>query len=297
MRLIIAFVILLTFNSISYSQELNCNVEVVHPGVATNDVRIFESLKQSIFEFMNNTKWTSDNFTNEEKIGCSIFISVSEMPTSDRFVASIQVQSWRPAYKTNYNSTLLNFNDENFSFNYVEFQQLQFALNQTTTNLTSALAFYAYMILGLDYDSFSLNGGQEYFEAAQTIVNTMQSTNDVGWKAFDGNRNRYWMVENALNPALVSLRSFWYDYHIKGIDVLESDAVKARESINTSIQALLPMHENKPNAFLTQLLLNGKTSEITNIYKEAFPNEKNQVINTLSIVDAPNIQTYSEMNK
>lgn len=296
MKLIALLMLLFSFNSV-FTQELNCNVEVVHPGVSTNDERVFESLKQTIFEFMNNTKWTSDNYKVEERIGCSIFISVSEMPSSDRFVASIQVQSWRPGYKTNYNSTLLNFNDDDFTFQYVEFQQLQFALNQTTNNLTSALAYYAYVILGLDYDSYALNGGQNHFETAQTIVNTMQSTGDKGWKAFDGTRNRYWLVENALNPALANLRSFWYEYHLKGIDVLESDETKARMAITAAILTLKSLHENRPNAFLTQLLLNGKSNEIVNIYKEAFPNEKTQVVTTLSLVDAPNIQTYSEINK
>lgn len=296
MKLIVSFCLIILALNLR-SQELNCSVEVVHPGVATNETRVFESLKQSIFEFMNNTKWTSDNFKIEERIGCSIFISVSEMPSANMFVASIQVQAWRPAYKTNYNTTLLNFNDENFTFQYVEFQQMQFALNQTTDNLTSTLAFYAYAILGLDYDSFSLNGGQKYFETAQTIVNTMQSTADKGWKAFDGTRNRYWLVENALNPALLPLRKFWYEYHINGIDVLESDQERARQAITSAIEPLQAMHENKPNSFLTQILLNGKTSEIVNIYKKAFPKEKTKVITILSLIDAPNIQTYSGINK
>lgn len=278
------------------SQELNCNVEVVHPNIQVNDTRIFETLKKSIFDFMNNTRWTGDNFTNDERIGCSVYINISER-TSNEFVASIQVQSWRPVYNTSYTSTLLNFNDTKFRFTYLEFQQLEFSLNQFQSNLTSVLAYYAYVILGLDYDSFSLNGGQKYFEAAQTIVNNAQSTDFQGWKAFDGNRNRYWLIENMLNPAFSDLRKWIYQYHRLGMDVLEDDKNQGRTKITSAIKLLEGVHDNKPNSFLMQLLLSAKKDEIINLYADAFPDVKSEVVTVLSKVDAPNLQDYQEINK
>ncbi len=291
------FLISLLVSSSLISQELNCRVEVVHPNIQDNDTRIYETLRRSIFEFMNNTKWTGDNFTNEERIGCSMYINVTSRPSSNEFMASIQVQSWRDAYNTNYKTTLLNFNDNTFNFPYLEFQQLEFSLNQNESNLTAILAYYAYVILALDYDSYSEMGGQKYWEAAQTIVNNAQSGNDAGWKAFDGNRNRYWLVENALNPQLTGLRKFYYTYHIKGLDALEKDKEMGRAAITEGIESLDEVHNNKPNSFLMQLLMSAKADEIVNLFKDAFPDTKSRMIEILSRVDAPNIQKYQDINK
>ena len=291
------FLIGLLLSTISNTQELNCRVEVVHPNIQDNDTRIYETLRRAIYEFMNNTKWTGDNYTNEERIGCSMYINVTARPSSDAFEASIQVQSWRHAYNTNFKTTLLNFNDNKFNFRYLEFQQLEFSLNQNTSNLTAVLAYYAYVILGLDYDSYSEMGGQKYFQAAQTIVNNAQSGNEAGWKAFDSNRNRYWLVENVLNPAFADLRKFYYLYHMKGLDVLEKDKEQGRTAITAAIELLEEVHNRKPNSFLMQLLLSPKVDEIVNLYKDAFPDTKSKIIETLAKVDAPNIGRYQEINK
>ncbi|HQO87144.1 MAG TPA: DUF4835 family protein, partial [Bacteroidia bacterium] len=200
MKKIFGFIILMMSLNIVQAQELNCQVNVMAPQIQNVDKKVFETLQQSIFEFMNNTKWTSDKYLNQERIECSVTITINERVSNDEYKGSIQVTSRRPVFQTSYNSPTLNFNDDNFQFKYIEYQPLEFSENGSNPNLTAVLAFYANIILGVDYDSFSLYGGAPYFARAQTIVNNMQNAREAGWRAFEGTKNRYWLSENMTNP-------------------------------------------------------------------------------------------------
>ena len=289
------FLILLLFCQVSSGQELNCTVQVSGDQIQDIDKRVFETLETSIFEFLNNTKWTNDIYGSEERIECSILINVTKRISTDEFEATIQVQSHRPVYKTSYNSTLLNYNDVDFQFRYLEYQSLEFSLNTFTSNLTSVLAFYAYMIIGLDYDSFSLEGGTPYFQKAQIIVSNAQNAREEGWKAYEGDKNRYWFVENLLTQTFKPLRESGYKYHRKGLDAMTEDIEAARTEIAATIESLKTIHKIKPSSHNMQVFFNAKSDEIVNIFSQAFPDKKQAVVQSLNEIDPGNSIKYQKI--
>jgi hypothetical protein len=276
------------------AQELNCTVKVESAQIQSSDKKIFETLETSIFEFMNNRRWTNDQYLNQERIECNILINITERISNDEFKATLQVQSRRPVYKSSYNSTVFNFLDNDFSFRYLEFQQLEFIDNAFTTNLTSVLAFYANIIIGLDYDTFSPDGGSPYFLRAQNIVNNAQNAPEKGWKAFEGTRNRYWLTENLMSPIFRPQRECMYKYHRGGLDIMSDNKENGRAAVTEAIELLRKVHSERPGAFLMQLFFNAKTDEIISIYSQAFPDEKNRIINTLTVIDPSNGSKYQQ---
>lgn len=284
-----------TFNGLA--QELNCTVSVISPQVQNTEKRIFETLQKDIREFMNSRSWTSDVFALEERIECSILITVSERISADRYKATIQVQSSRPAFMTSYNSVMMNVNDQDFVFQYAENQALIFQENQHSSNLTSVLAFYAYMIIGYDYDSFSLKGGEPYFQKALQIVNNAQNEPEKGWKAFEGSRNRYWLIENMLNARLDQFRTVVYKYHREGLDLMQSDIQTGRKTITELIPILKQLRLDQPNSYLLTSFFTAKTDELINIFKEAFPDVKSRVANDLMQMDPANANKYQAIVK
>ncbi len=194
---------------------MNCQVQVLSQQISGTDKRVFDAMQTAIFEFLNNKKWTTETFKTEERIDCSILINITEKVSNDEFKATLQVQSRRPIFKTSYNSPLLNYNDNDIQFKYVENQALEFSENTYTSELTSILAFYANLIIGLDYDTFSINGGTPYLQKALSVVNSAQNASGKGWKAFDGDKNRYWIINNMLDAPFVPLRECMYNYHAK----------------------------------------------------------------------------------
>lgn len=290
--------VLTVFCGIStYAQELNCTVSVISPQVQNTEKRIFETLQKDIREFMNSRQWTTDNFTLEERIECSILITVSERISSDRYKATLQVQSSRPAYSTSYNSVMLNVNDQDFVFQYLENQPIQFQDNQHTDNLSSVLAFYAYMIIGTDYDSFSPKGGEQFFQLAQQVVNNAQNEAERGWKAFESSRNRYWLVENMLNARYDEFRGVIYSYHREGLDVMQSDVQTGRKAIEECIPKLKRIRLDQPNSYLMTVFFTAKVDELINIFKEAFPDVKTRVANELMQMDPANANKYQAIVK
>lgn len=279
----------------SFSQELNCKVQVLSQQVAGTDKRVFETLQTAIFEFMNNKKWTTDAFKNNERIDCSILINITERVSTDEFKATIQLQALRPVFKSSYNSMLLNTNDKDFQFKYLESQPLEFTENSHQSNLTSVLAFYAYFIIGLDYDSFSLDGGTPYLQKALTIVNTAQNSSDIGWKAFDSNKNRYWLINNMLDASFVPIRDCMYKYHRLGLDVMADDKEGGREVISASLEELRKVHQIKPLSFSLQVFFNAKSDEIINIYSGAFTDEKAKIVSLLNEIDPTNSNKYQKI--
>lgn len=284
-----------TFNGLA--QELNCTVSVISPQVQNTEKRIFETLQKDIREFMNSRSWTSDVFALEERVECSILITVSERISADRYKATIQVQSSRPAFMTSYNSVMMNVNDQDFVFQYAENQALIFQENQHSSNLTSVLAFYAYMIIGYDYDSFSLKGGEPYFQKALQIVNNAQNEPEKGWKAFEGSRNRYWLIENMLNARLDQFRTVVYKYHREGLDLMQSDIQTGRKTITELIPILKQLRLDQPNSYLLTSFFTAKTDELINIFKEAFPDVKSRVANDLMQMDPANANKYQAIVK
>ena len=218
MRKIIILLIVFLASIRSYSQELDCQVSVTAPQISGSDKRIFETLQTAIYEFMNNRKWSSYNFRMEERIECTMLITVTDRMAPDDFKGTINLVLRRPIYNSAYNSILLNWIDKDFQFHYVEYQPLNYAENTFTANLTSVLAYYANIFLGLYFDSFSDNGGNPFFDKAQSIVNTAQNAQETGWKGFESQKNRFWLVENYLNPAYSNLRDFSYRFHRLGLD-------------------------------------------------------------------------------
>jgi hypothetical protein len=293
MKKIFSFLMLCTLATYSTSgQELNCNVTVLSPQIQSSDKKVFTTLQTAIYEFMNNTRWTNDQFGNQERIECSIQLNVTERVSSDDFKATIQIQSRRPVYKTSYYSPIISLNDENLQFRYIEFQTLEFNESATNPNLVAVLAYYAYIIIGMDYDSYSPLGGTTYLQKAQSIVSNMQNSPEKGWRAFEGSRNRYWLAENLNNPVFRPVRSLLYDYHRKGMDILSDKKDDAINTIAESIEGLRPVFNDKPGNYLMQSLFFAKSDEIVNVFGGAFPETKTRMINTLSEFDPANGTKY-----
>ena len=298
MRLILISLIFLGSLSLR-AQELNCQVSIITDAkleVSSVEQDIFKMLENTIYEFMNNTKWTKDQFTVEERINCQIQLQINEIPSSGVYSGSLQVQSSRPAFNSSYNTKILNFQDDDITFSYSRNAVLIYAPNQFRDNITSVLAFYAYMILGMDYDSFSSMGGTKYFNEAQQIVSYAQSSGYPGWKSNEKNRsNRYWLVDNILHELFIPLRECNYEYHRKGIDMLYDDMNGGRDAIYTALSKLLKVVSTRPNSINVLNFVQAKSTEIKNLYAEAEVKQKNEVVNLLKRVDPANSSKYQQI--
>jgi len=288
------FVLFLNIYQLS-AQELNCNVQVLAPQVSNADPKIFQTLQTAIYEFLNNTKWTTEVFKNDERIDCSMLVNVSQVISTGEYKASIQIQSRRPVYKTSYFSPIINYNDPDFNFKYIELQALDFSENTYTSNLTSVLAFYAYILIGLDYDTFSPEGGTPYFLKAQQVVNNAQNSSDAGWKAFENNKNRYWLAENLLNANFRPLRQTLYSYHRMGLDIMSNDIENARNEILLSIEALQKVFNISPGSYLMKVFFDAKADEIVNIFSQAYPEAKGKVVTILNNINPANTTKYQKI--
>lgn len=299
MKRIFAILFLLTLGLSASSQELNCQVTVQsNPAldVTTTEKEIFKQLEQTVFELMNNTAWTKDEFEVEERINCIIQISITAIPSTGNYEATMQVQSTRPVYNTTYNTTVFNFLDENVNFSYRRNARLQFTENQFVDNLTSVLAFYAYYLIGLDADTFAENAGDPYFAKAQNIVTLAQSAGGAGWRASEkGRKNRYWLIENQLQELFSPLRECLYKYHRDGMDQMYNDQGNARKAIYEALQKLQPVNSARPGSVNLLNLLQAKLQEIKSIYGEADQRQKNDVVNLLKRLDPANSSKYQEI--
>jgi hypothetical protein len=291
--------LLLTHCQFATSQELNCNVQVSAQRVQGSNRQVFESMQRDIYEFMNNTVWSNHVFSYSERIDCNILININEQISADEFNGTIQVQLRRPVFNTTYNSTILNFIDNSFRFRYVEFQPLEFDPANHRSNLISVLAYYTYIILGFDYDSFSPSGGTEFFQMAEKIVTNAQNAPEQGWKPYDGsrNRNRYWLVKNILDREYDGVRQFNYEYYINGLDRMESRVSEARTGMVESLRRIQEVYRRKPDPFmyLVQIVVEAKSDELINIFAEAFPEEKSRVVQILTEIDPANKSKYQKI--
>jgi hypothetical protein len=291
--------VLILLPEVINSQELNCNVQITAQKIQGSNRQVFETMQRQIYEFMNSTVWTNHVYSYAERIDCNILINLTEQLSADEFRGTIQIQLRRPVYNTTYNTTLLNFIDNNFQFRYVEFQPLEFDPSTHRSNLVSVLAYYTYIILGFDYDSFAPEGGTEFFQMSEKIVTNAQNAPEAGWKPYDGsrNRNRYWLIKNILNKEYQGVRLFIYEYDINGLDRMESRLAEARTSIVESLRLIQDVHRRKPDPFmyLVQVVMESKSDELVNIFTEAFPEEKSRVIQILTEIDPSNKTKYEKI--
>jgi len=280
-----------------YAQEFQFDVTVSTPKIQTVDPRVFQDLESQIESFLNSRKWTEDIYEQEEKIKCNIQLTITEELSPTSFKADLAIQSARPVFGTSLETALLNHVDKGVAFNYEQYQPLEFAQNNFNDNLTSVLGFYIYVILGLDYDSFQPLGGEEYFQLAQNIINTIPSNAaDVykGWRPRDGNgnRNRYWIMENILNPRVKDLRYAIYDYHLRGLDMMSKSLDLGRANILKSLQNIEKVGKAYPNSMIVQMFFNAKSNEIVDIFRGGTSAEKAEVIRICTKLDASNAIRY-----
>lgn len=281
------------------AQELQCDVVVNSEQVQYTDRQLFTEMQTSIFEFMNNRRWTDQAYSRDERIKCRLLINLTEMPEIGTFRANVQVVSVRPAYGTAYESTLLNFIDKDWTFQFNSAQPLDFAENSYTSNLSSMLAFYAYMIIGIDNDSFGRLGGAPAYDRARGILNlaASQGAGYPGWKAFDGNRNRYWLVDNLQDPQFLPFREGIYNMHRQGLDIMAEDPEKARGNVLAFLGNLQNLERQKPNSAVVRSFFDAKSDELVNMFKTAAPAQKQQAFTILSQVDPTNNTKYEVLLK
>ncbi len=281
--------------------ELNANVRISTPQLQKNDRRVFDQLETSLRDFLNNTKWTQETFEQEERIECNFILTISEEADNNLFRAELAVQATRPVYGSGYKTALLSHLDKDVVFTYEQNQPIEFLPDATDNqNLPALLAFYAYIILGLDYDSFSLYGGDPYLLTAQQIVTNIQnsSTNNTpGWRPADGgkNRNRYWIIENLLNPRVKPYRAAMYNYYRKGLDMFTTDMDVAKAAILLSLEEVDKVNTAYFNCMIVQMFANAKRDELVEMFKVAGRPQKERVTQIMTKIDPANSPRYREI--
>lgn len=262
------FLFVFFFALTAYSQELNCTVTVNSDQVSQTNQQIFQTLERSLNEFMNKTKWTNRIYRENERVNCRMFITVTQFQ-NNFFEANIQIQSSRPVFNTSYESPVFNYKDNDFNFNYIEFQPLVYNENIFESNLIGVMAYYAYIILGLDADTFSLEGGTELYKKAQQIVTQAQGSNFSGWsQSTTSNRTRFVLIDNLLSNTFREYRIAMYNYHRKGLDILGDNNSTGKQVISGSMRLFETLIKRRPNAFLIQTFFDAKAEEIRNIFSD-----------------------------
>jgi hypothetical protein len=263
MKKIVSILILL-FSTIINAQQLNCTVKVIADKVGTNNNQVFKTLEKAITDFVNKTDWTGEVYKNNEKINCSMQITVNSY-ADNQFSATIQVQSSRPIYNSTYASPVFNFNDKDFSFKYIEFENLLFDPVSFSSNLVSVLSFYSFMIIGFDGDTYELNGGRSWFDVAQQVLTTAQQGGYKGWSQADGNQNRFFLVNDIISGTFDPFREAMYNYHREGLDKMADDLKAGKKAVMDAIATLSTIYSSRPNAFLTRVFFDAKSDEIVSI--------------------------------
>lgn len=291
-------VLLITLFSLPFlvtAQELRCNITINSQQIETSERGVFRDMKNAFEQFMNGRKWTNDAFKNHEKIACNMLVTITKMPAIGTWTASVQVQSARPVYNTNYSSLLLNFADRDWAFDYIESRPLDYNDNSFTDNLTSMLAFYAYVIIGMDYDSFSELGGTPYFQKALQVVNNAQQSSGPGWQAQGSNRNRYWLAENLVNGQMSDLRKAFYSYHRLALDIFETEPDKSREIILKGLRDIKKVRDINPAAILVISFFDAKGKELGNIFSSGNIQVRREVYDIITSIDPSNRSSYDKI--
>lgn len=281
----------------SWAQDLNCDVIVNADQIQTTDRNVFQDMEIAIENFMNGRDWTPDEFAVEERIKCSLSITLVDMPTIGSFKATVQIRSSRPVFNTNYESIVLNFADRDWAFTYVESMPLNFNQNSYTSNLTSMLAFYAYVILGLDYDSFGDLAGDSYYQIAQVIVNNAAQSGFSGWSALESTRSRFALIDDLTNQQMQVLRSGVYKYHRLGLDIFEEDPETTRSNVIEVLESIRVIKSRYPSSIFVISFFDAKTDELVNLFDQASIQEKRQAYNLLVELNPNKSDIYSKIIK
>jgi hypothetical protein len=286
------YIFLLCICTSASAQDLNARVKVISGKIKTSNTHIFQSLETAMKDFLNGHKWSADNILPNERIDCNFVLNLTNWDGSSNFSGELQVQSSRPVFNSSYTSPLLNINDKDFDFIYAEGQSIDYSDQNFQSNLSSVMAFYAYIIMGMDYDSFAKFGGTPYFNAAQSVVGNAQSASYKGWKAFDGNINRYWLAENLNNKIYAPLREFMYNYHRSGLDEMADNSSKGRKAIADLLPVLSNVDRSRLGSMFPVIFFTAKSDELIAIFSKAASREKADAINILSQVDPSNGNKY-----
>jgi hypothetical protein len=281
--------------ALTLAQELNCKVVVNSDRIARSDKQVFRDMEIAFSDFLNDRRWTTDVFQNEERIKCNLNISIDEMPSISSFRATVQIQSARPVHNSTYESIVLNFADRDWTFDYVESQPLDFNPNSYTSNLTSMLAYYANIIIGLDYDSFGSLSGTSYFQRANNIVTNATPSNRPGWSSLESNRNRFWLVENLLNQRMAQLRESIYTYHRLGLDIYQEKPEEAQQNILQVLRLIQDVRRTYPESILVITFLDSKVDELINLFSSAPIQAKRDDYNLLIDIDPSKRDKYARI--
>ncbi len=291
------YILLACLSLRAIAQDLNARVQVVSPKIQSTNKRILQTLETAMKDFLNGRKWCADDIQPQERIDCNFILNITTWDGSSNFTGELQVQSSRPVYNSSYTSTLLNINDKDIDFTYTEGQSIDYTDQNFQSNLSSIMAFYAYVIIGMDYDTFGKFGGTPYFASAQAVVTNAQGAPNKGWKAFDGNINRYWLAENLNNKLYLPLRDFMYDYHRNGLDVMADNAGKGRKEIASILPTLSQVDRQRLGSMFPLIFFTAKRDELVSIFSKADSQERLQAMNLLSEVDPANGLKYKELQK
>ena len=289
----LGFVIVFLFlGHVAVAQEFHFKVQLNTQQVQNFDQSAVTSLKSAMSDFLNNRKWTNYNFKSGERIECTLLFNITQIIGSDQYVGNFHIIMERPVFHSDYHSPLLNMIDKNVKFRYTPSQSMNFVQNSYSNNLTSLLAYYAYMILGIDFDTFSPNGGTPYYQQAMSIVQSAQNSSDPGWTAVGGTKNRYHFVSEMLNNAYEPLRQFLYQYHRRGLDVMAGNIDAGRRVVLSSLSDLKKVYEKRPDLYDLQLILDAKRNEMIGMFSKAPESQKSRFVDIMSVVDPANGNRY-----
>lgn len=297
-RITLLFFMLFFSYSELLSQEVLCNVRVIpDKEIQISDRQKLQTLQKSVREFVNNRKWTNEVFTEDERIEFNLSFNILSKVSTDRYEGTLQIQYSRPVFNSSYYSPILNYLDTEIEFDYIETQPLDYNENTHESNLSAILSYYTYIIIGLDYSTFSPNAGNLYLQRAKKIVENAQSAPEGGWKAFESNKNRYWLAEELLDAKYSTFHDVMYNYHRQGLDIMNEDNEKGRGYVTESIESMRKVKQLNPTAFILQLFFNSKADEIANIYSNAYQDEKSRIYKLLTELDPSNLNKYGKIKE
>lgn len=298
MRKISLYILFLLFGYSAAAQDLNAQVKVISGKIQTSNRHIFQSLETAMKDFLNGRKWCQDPILPQERFECTFVLNITAWDGNSNFTGELQVQSSRPVYNSSYSSPVMNVNDKDFDFIYSEGSTIDYSDQTFSSNLASVMAFYAYVIIGLDYDTFGRLGGTPYFQQAQAVVTNAQSNGAYkGWKAFDGNVNRYWLSENLNSRVYLPLRNILYDYHRNGLDQMAENAAKGRKAIDDLLPTLAQTDRTRLGAMFPLIFFTAKSDELVSIYSKADSREKTAALTALTQADPSNGQKYQGIGR
>ena len=295
-KLVVLLLFLITSLGMS-AQDFQCQLSINSQKISSSNREKFNSLQQELIKFINERKWCQYNLKINERINCGIMINL-ESQAGDVLTGSMTIQLQRPVYKTNYKTDILNFQDKSVEFTYTEGMPLEYADNANLNQLTSLIAFYLNLFLGMEFDTFSMNGGSPYFDKCQNIINLCQTDKEVGWKSYEsGQANRYWILENLNNPSYSEFHGFLYNYHRLGLDVMADSPDAGRAVIAESLRLLQNINSQRSGLYLMQIIIQSKSTEIINIFKNGTQGEKTQVAAIMKLLDPANASKYDVLTQ